>query len=228
MRFRFVLAVMLVFAASACAQTSNAPGSATSNAWMQNLTNLPDGGPSVDADGLHNNMGSCPGEGCVVSRWQRVRGSAELRTQPTPVSAAIATLSEGEWVRAENSVHRTRPARGVVTDGQRELENQNNEGLRTGDVVYAVDYEGEGYVTVWRRGEVFSWYDVSEEGSGGILWDTLDAAQAGVDEEHGAGLWLQVQRDNGQTGWVFASAMECLDGLDPTDECSARNAAVAE
>jgi hypothetical protein len=96
--------------------------------------------------------------------------------------------------------------------------------FRVGDVVYTIDYEGEGFVSLWRRGETLSWYDQGGEGaSGGIQWETSDPAQRATDQARGVGFWLQVQRDNGQTGWVNAETVECLGSMDPTDACRARN-----
>jgi hypothetical protein len=228
MHIRFILAAMLML--GACAQTvgSEAAPEAAPNAWMQNLTNLPDGGPPVDANGLYNNMGSCPGEGCSISTWQRVRQQARLFEQPTPTSHVVATLAEGEWVRAQNSVHRWRPVRGVVVDeAQAQYYSNGGAPLHVGDVVYTIDYEGEGFVTLWRRGDNASWYDPGGEDPavGGIRWERVDPSQRDVDNANGAGFWLQVQRDNAQTGWLSAESVECLSGMDPTDACRARNEA---
>lgn len=222
MRFHLILAAVLTL--GACAQMGGATETTAPDAWTQNQTNLPDGGPTVGADGLHNNMGSCPGEGCSISTWLRVSGPTELREQPSRTARAIATLAEGDWVRAQGSVNRVRPSRGVVVDEAQAQYNSNGGGtLHLGDVVYSIDYEGEGFVTLWRRGDHISWYDSGEEGAG-IRWDPRDQAQVDADNENGAGFWLQVRRDNGQAGWADAGVMECLGSMDPTEACSARNA----
>ncbi len=224
MNVRVMLALALMALVAACAQTGGGSAS-TLDAWREDFTNLPNGGPPVGADGLYNNMGSCPGEGCSISTWQRLTEPAALREQPVRTARAIATLSEGEWVRAENSVHRVRPSRGVVVDeAQAQYNSNGRRTLRLGDVVYAIDYEGEGFVTLRRRGgNLLSWYDSGEE-DGGIRWDPRDEAQTEADQQGGAGFWLQVRRDNGQVGWADAGVMECLGSMDPTEACSARNA----
>ena len=104
MNVRMILAFALVAFASACAQS--APERNATGPVMQTHINLPDDGPPVGADGLYNNMGSCPGEGCSVSPWQRLNTQTPLLEQPTPAATVVATLPEGEWVRALGSVNR--------------------------------------------------------------------------------------------------------------------------
>lgn len=225
MRFRSMFAVALMLAASACAQ-----GAAERNATgpvMQTHLNLPDDGPPVGADGLYNNMGSCPGEGCSVSPWQRLNTQTPLLEQPAPAATVVATLPEGEWVRALGSVNRWRPVRGVVIDEEQAQYNLNGGGpLHQGDVVYSIDYEGEGFVTLWKRGAEVSWYDPGGEDPavGGIRWDPVDPSQRDADTANGAGFWIQAQREDGRMGWVRAETVECLSGTDPTDACRTRNA----
>ncbi len=220
---RTMIAAALLALLAACVQANSAPPSA-SESWLQTQTTLPDGGPPVGADGLYNSVGSCPGEGCVVSRWQLLKSSTSLRAQPTRTARAVATLPAGEWVRATDTVNRWRPQRGVVTGEVEGTETPSErEALRVGDVVYTVDYEGEGYVSLWRRGDLFSWYWPEEAGGGGIRMDAVDPAQSATDEAGGVGFWIKVQRENGQTGWVLGETVECLDGQDPTDACRARN-----
>lgn len=224
MRFHLMFAAVLTLAASACVQ--GAPERIAPGPVLQTQMSLPDDGPPVGADGLYNNMGSCPGEGCSVSPWQRVRTQTSLRDQPTPAATVVATLAEGEWVRALNSVNRWRPARGVVVDeAQAQYYMNGGAPLHLGDVVYSIDYEGEGFVTLWRRGDNVSWYDPGGEESavGGIRWDPIDSLQRDADTTNGAGFWLQVQREDGRIGWVKGETVECLSGMDPTDACRARN-----
>jgi len=218
---RTISVAALAMLLSACAQHGHEAAPAASEPWQQAQTNLPDGGPPVDADGLHDEVGSCPGEGCVLSSWQLLKESTPLREHPTRAARVLATLPAGEWVRAAGSVNRWRPQRGVVVSEVQGMETESGRAaLRVGDVVYTVDYEGEGYVVLWRRGETFSWYWPEAEGTGGIRMDAVDPAQASAG---GAGFWIKVRRDNGQIGWVLGETVECLDGQDPTDACRARN-----
>lgn len=217
--------VALALLLSACAQHGDAPAhAAASEPWLQTQTNLPDSGPPVDADGLHDAVGSCPGEGCVLSSWQLMKTSTALREQPTRASRALATLPVGEWVRAVDSVNRWRPQRGVVVSDVQGTETASESAaLHVGDVVYTIDYEGEGYVTLWRRGDTISWYWPEVADTGGIRMDAVDHAQSAADDAGGGGFWIKVRRDNGQIGWVLGETVECLDGQDPTDACRARN-----
>lgn len=235
MNVRMTLAAALVAFASACAQSapeSNAPGPVLQTEQTeQTETNLPDDGPPVGADGLYNNMDACPGEFCSVSPWQRITAQTPLLEQPTPAASVVAMLPEGEWVRALGSMNRWRPARGVVVDEEQAQFNLNGPGpLQQGDVVYTIGYEGEGFITLWRRGAEISWYppggdDQIGAGSvvGGIRWDSTDRSQRNADTANGSGFWIQAQRENGQSGWVRAETVECLSGMDPTDACRTRN-----
>ena len=219
MTLRFLLVSTLAVLIGACAQTGSVSQSAlASEPWLQTQATLPDGGPPVDADGFYNGVGSCPGEACDVATWHVMRESVALYAQPNRTAAVVATLSAGEWVRAGERVHRLRPLRGVVVG---EVENaQGGEGrrLEVGDVVYTVDYEGEGWVALWRRGDFFSW----DGSSDGIRWDEIDEAQDEADRAGGGGWWLQMHRENGQTGWMLGEHLTCSPG-DPTDECRERN-----
>lgn len=224
MKVRVLLVAALVAFASACAQ--GAPERHAPGPVMQTQINLPDDGPPVGADGLYNNMGACPGEGCGVSSWQRINTQTPLLEQPTPAATVVAMLPEGEWVRALNSVDRWRPVRGVVTDEAQAQYNLNGAGpLQLGDVVYTIGYEGEGFITLWKRGAEISWYDPGGDGPavGGIRWDPIDPSRRDADTANGAGFWIQAQRENGQSGWVRAETVECLSGMDPTDACRTRN-----
>jgi len=226
MRICLLLAAL---ALSACAQsaTEEAPERNVTGPVLQTAVNLPDDGPPVGADGLYNNMDACPGEGCSVSPWQRITTQTPLLEQPAPAASVVAMLPVGEWVRALNSVERWRPVRGVVVDEEQAQINLNGPGpLLLGDVVYTIGYQGEGFVTLWRRGAEISWYPPGGEGSdaGGIRWDPIEPSQREADTANGAGFWIQAQREDGQSGWVRAETVECLSGMDPTDACRTRNA----
>lgn len=223
MSMRTLWAIGLATLIGACVQTGSVTPSAAQAVtapWMQTRAHLPDNGPPVDADGFYDSADSCPGEGCQISAWQSVSAATPLREAPTRTARVVATIAAGEWVRATNrSVNRVRPARGVVV-GETHLEYEHDR-LNVGDVVYTLDYEGEGYVVLWRRGDSLSWEDTGDDG--GIRWDPRDEAQAAADEAGGGGWWVQVRRANGESGWVPGGALTCIDGQDPTDECRARN-----
>lgn len=228
MHVRVMLASALAALVGGCAQRSAAPDNSANQAiepWAQTRSNLPDGGPPVDADGLYDAQGSCPGvNGCGVDHWQYFRQTTALYALPNRTAPVVATIAQGEWASVAGMVYRWRPARGVVIDEEMEGVGSNNI-LNIGDVVYIIDDEGEGYVTLWRRGDHFSWYDIGDGAvRNGIRWDPDDAADRGA----GAGWWVQVRRENGQTGWVSGHILECRYRDDPTDateECNARNAA---
>lgn len=217
MIFRSLAASALVALVSACAQTgAGAPSPLASEAWIQTQAHLPDGGPPVDADGLYNGVGSCPGEGCAIALWQVMREPVSLYAQPNRTAAVVATLSAGEWVRAGERVHRWRPGRGVVAGEMEAAYGAEERHLKNGDVVYSIDYEGEGWVAIWRRGDTFS-----SDGSG-IVWDEFNEAQHAADQAGGGGFWLQMHRENGQTGWMLGEHLTCYPN-DLSEECAERN-----
>lgn len=226
MNGRMILAAALVALVGACAQLgghSETAAPAASEPWAQTQSNLPDGGPPIDADGLYDSMGSCPGEACEVAHWQYFDAPKELRASPNRTAPVIITLAANEWVSVRDMVHRWRPVRGVVVGDVQGADQDETRRLSIGDVVYTIDYEGEGFISLWRRGDLFSWYDPGEEGPvvDGIRWDAFDEAQRAADNAAGGGWWIQLQRENGQTGWV--QELNCYAGWDPGDKCGERN-----
>lgn len=222
--FRSLMAPAFALLLGACAHEANdARQTLASEPWLQTAATLPDGGPPVDADGFFDGVGSCPGEGCDVVAWHIMREPVALYAEPNRTAAVVATLAAGEWVRAGETVHRWRPSRGVVVS-----EVQNAQGgpsrLAEGDVVYSVDYEGEGFITLWRRGDTLSWYDDGGDGDviDGIRWDPRNETQAAADRAGGGGWWIQMSRENGQTGWMLGEHLSCYP-RDLTEECASRN-----
>lgn len=59
-----------------------------------------------------------------------------------------------------------------------------------GDVIYLTNYDGEGYSTVWRRGEYL--YEFQD---GLVRWDAAP-------NDPREGYWVEVTRADGQSGWV--------------------------
>ncbi|MGD9965872.1 MAG: hypothetical protein AB7T59_05085 [Hyphomonadaceae bacterium] len=154
--------------------------------------------------------------------WHIMREPVPLYAQPNRTAAVVATLSAGEWVHAIESVHRWRPSRGVVVADVEGVQSAGTP-LAVGDVVYTIDYEGEGFVTLWRRGETHSWYDPGGAGVvDGIRWEIPDEAQFAADRAAGAGWWIQMRRENGQVGWLLGEHLTCY-ARDLSDECRERN-----
>lgn len=165
----------------------------------------PDGPPMTD--GVYTFQG-CEGEGaCLFQNWRSI-AATPLLADSSSDARVIATLSVGEWVHLEEVVTRLIPERGIV--------RADTPNFRAGEVVYALQNEGEGYVVHWRRGEYLSvGYDDPVE----IDWQPGDAPSAAAEASLGA--WARVTRASGQVGWVhFARGQfECTSPLAGDEGC---------
>ena len=104
------------------------------------------GGPPT-VNGVYT-FGDCEGEGgCGYKNW-RVIQPTPLRAETLQTARVIATLAAGEWVHVEQIETRLVPRRGIV--------RANTPNFRAGEIVYALENEGEGYVNMWRRGAYVS------------------------------------------------------------------------
>ena len=221
MQLRLALAAVLFLAIGACAQVSGALSRDRETQQAQDV--LPDGGPPV-VNGFYDFEGSCPFEGCGLGDLYAL-APVELRERPAIDARVVATVQAGEWVSTLNSINRLRPARGVVIGEVRNLYDSGNGFplLAVGDVVYAVDYEGEGMTRLWRRGEFISWQETGSDENGvddGIRWTWSTEEERAADQAAGAGWWLEVQRANGERGWTRnAGDFDCLAQIDPSPRC---------
>lgn len=209
MRLRLALVAVLLFAVGACAQLN---GDRETPA-QQAQEFLPDGGPPV-VNGFYEARGSCPFEGCALGEL-RARSPVELQAQPQPNAPVVATVAPGEWVNTVHSINRTRPPRGVVTETiEIYMSETETKRLEVGEVVYITDYYGEGEVELWHRGERLTYSGES------INWDFGSDEQRAADAAAGAGWWIEVQRANGQRGWVFGGGdFDCLGYIDAEPAC---------
>jgi hypothetical protein len=231
MKVRFALSTLLFAFAAACAQFPAWPGRSETPAPAAQPAQefLPDGGPPV-VNGFYDAVGSCPFEGCGAGDVY-MTGPVALLERSAPGARVVATIPAGEWAFVANTVSRYRPARGVVVG---EVANVSSYGdvqpvLHIGDVVYAIDYEGEGQSTLWRRGDRMTWSDTGDRDSNGVTdgirWDPSSQEQWAADEAAGAGWWLELTRANGERGWVRdLSNVDCLGAIDAPPHCGTRPA----
>lgn len=213
MKFRFALAAALLLALGACAQVSSVLDGERETPTQQAQEFLSDGGPPV-VNGFYDTQGACPFEGCSLGEW-RARGPVELHAQPHPSAPVVATVPPGEWVNTVTSINRARPTRGVVAEAiEINLYEQEPKRLEAGEVVYMVDYYGEGEVELWRRGERFPYMGE------GIRWEFPSEEQRAADTAAGAGWWIEVQRENGERGWVTNGGdFDCVGAIDAPTAC---------
>jgi hypothetical protein len=173
--------------------------------------------------GLYAAHGACPFEGCDLRVW-RVLKPIELRADPNPSAAIVATAAPGEWVRAVESVDFIMPQRGVVV--------ADLGMLKPGDVIYLLDDLGEGFYQVWVRGELHQWSDDGSRDAadptirGGVKWtpgpEEQTAASVAPTTPPRGGWWVRVQRDSGGSGWTRAGEnFACMGVIDASEECEA-------
>lgn len=161
-----------------------------------------DGPPTIN--GVYSFAG-CQGEGaCLFANWRTVTATPVLAASD-PKAAVIGTLAPGEWIHVEQFETRLIPARGVV--------KTSTETFRAGEIIYALQYEGEGYVTIWRRG---AYATLDPEDPVDIAWDERVAPPRDVAGT--LGTWVRLRRENGQTGWVRLDLDR--DGSDRQFECT--------
>lgn len=159
------------------------------------------GGPPT-VDDVYTYLG-CEGEGgCPFRNWRTIESTAVL-AERSPTASVLATLVPGEWVFVEAVETRLIPVRGVVREGAQDL--------RAGEVVYELEYEGEGYSNYWIRGGRGTLGDqVQVEWEQRVVSPTVQAT---------LGLWARVRRENGQVGWVQEPRFECMGQLAGDENC---------
>jgi hypothetical protein len=119
-------------------------------------------------------------------------------------------VASDEWVEAVDGQNRLLPLRGVVHTAT------ERPPLAVGDVVYMLQPLGEGFYALWHHGETpehdWAWGDPNEP----ITWDSEPQAPSGAV----LGWWVQLRRENGQTGWVESpSSFECMSSLQGSANC---------
>lgn len=147
--------------------------------------------------GSYEMTSDCPEQGCAYGPARFATNTLLYERQDTR-APIVATIPVGECaLKTGRDALLSSPRRGVV------LETSGR--FAAGDVIYLTNYDGEGYSTVWRRGEYISEFldDVA------VRWD--DAPK-----DPREGYWVEVARANGGTGWA----------LDP--EISERDCAFAQ
>jgi hypothetical protein len=157
--------------------------------WSATLTN-----PQLAADvpppreiyeaSFEQTSDSCSGPDCNLGSV-RLAAATRIRERYEPNARIVARIPAGECVLIETASLLELRRRGVV------LETFG--AFTAGDVIYQLAYEGEGYVSVWRRGATLS---VGYDETPVVRWDALPET-----EDSRIGWWLKLNRSNGQSGW---------------------------
>lgn len=174
-------------------------------------------------NGVYVSTDICQGEGgCDTMHWRVGEKPIALRDRLDPAAPVIATLQPGEYVDVLNGQIRTMLQRGVVKSiaaPAPDAPRETGPSLKVGDVVYNIASEGEGYFTLWRRGETVIWMAPEDETSGvQIAWAAAPSPPPGAV----LGFWVQVKRANGQTGWAGDGGFECVSKLAGDENCEAQ------
>lgn len=169
-------------------------------------------GPPVD-NGLYAIRTPCvAAEGCVAHPWI-AKARIPLHAQPDPASPVVAWIEVGEAASTAEDVEYIVPKRGVLEEGESDSP--------AGNVVYKLNEHCLGkYFDVWRRGEVLTGWD-----DAGIRWDPVPGLR-----NRRYGSWRQLERANGQRGWVRSDVVaepSMSPGKQTADAASAAQAAQA-
>lgn len=203
---RRVAVLILCTALAACGaeeqprQSSAAPAAVPAPAAAPAPAPAPAGPPTVG--GVYTVAG-CEGEGgCPYRNWRTIEPTP-LLAERNAAARVVATLAPGEWVAVESVETRLVPKRGVVREA--------TQTLRAGEIVYQLEYEGEGFTNYWVRG------------ASSVLDEEVkvDWAPQTVSPQVQAtlGLWAKVKRTNGQVGWLHEPRFECMGQLAGDANC---------
>ena len=121
--------------------------------------------------------GACPFECCTYRRWRALK-RLTLVDRPDG-TRVIARLREGEWVNALTGETRSVP---IFILSPMDVPG---EGIRKGDGLFVLHYEGEGVWAAWFRGKVVS-------------------AELPLQRAPKTEWWAKVRTASGVVGWVRA------------------------
>lgn len=163
----------------------------------------PDAGPPL-RNGVYVERGVCPGEGCDTSFWWRSTAAQPLYKAPGS-SKIVGYVRAGDRAAVKDTEYWTQPLRGVVL--------RKADPFQPGDVIYTLVPEGEGYIEVWRRGEVLSLSPDEEYPPADqpvVKWDEAPRTEDIW--------WVKLRTSRGVTGWIpNPGNFECM-GLFGGDE----------
>lgn len=189
---------MLKIATCAAAALFAVLSACPSPAESQQPPALNEDAPPPLTNGIYIDYGACPGEGCSIGFYLRATEEGTIVDGPTADAAAIGVTKPHEWLQVVDTQDRLIPRRGVLL-----RESEQLEGLKAGDVVFMLGYEGEGCSTLYRRGKSYSWcdYSWSDNQEPEIKWDEVIVPPELANQ---IGFGVQIRRADGQAGWVRA------------------------
>jgi hypothetical protein len=146
----------------------------------------------------------CQGEGGCPNRYWRAFEPVSLLARHHSQSKKIGLINELETVEVLDVQTRLIPRRAIVTEDYKDM--------KRGEIVYLLEYEGEGNTTWWVKGAKRSYDDNAPQ----IYIEDQTIPEA---IKPTLGLWAKVKRENGQIGWVNEIRFLCMSKLSGDDDC---------
>lgn len=142
---------------------------------------------------------ACPFECCVYREWYAT-AATELVAR-VGGDSVVATVATGDTVRGLTGEVHVDPAPVAVVHRPK-----HGDGVREGDVVFLLDYLGEGVYRVWYEGEVDAWETLPGVRAycpipGPECWGEYLDPEAAT-EEHASVWWAKVEAADGVVGWT--------------------------
>ena len=125
---------------------------------------------------VYIDKGACPFECCTYREWV-ARTDVALLDGPNG-KKVVGQVKKGERVLALTGEVHCVPLRVIAQHDYPEA------GIKTGDAVYILHYEGEGYCKVWHDGKVVDLEDPSEGAKPKTTW------------------WVKLKTRSGAIGWA--------------------------
>lgn len=157
--------------------------------WSRTLTHPRVIGPDIPPpepiyEGGFEQTSDCFNEACTPPPM-RFAAETILYAAQDASSPVVSAIPAGECVQRGEYRLFAAPRRGVVLETAAQFE--------AGDVIYQLAYQGEGFVAIWRRGEIT---DVEYDALV-VRWDPPPPAP-----DPREGVWLRLTRANGVAGWA--------------------------
>ena len=125
---------------------------------------------------VYIDKGACPFECCTYREWV-ARTDVTLLDSPNG-KKVVGQIKKGERVLALTGEVHSVPLRVTAKD------DYPDAGVKAGDTIYILHYEGEGYCKVWHDGNVVDVEDFDEAGKQKITW------------------WVKCKTHSGAIGWT--------------------------
>lgn len=155
--------------------------------WSERLTNPVVAASIPPLKDLYEDSFEITSDACFEDCPPNLTRTAEptpIYERPDPGSPLLATIPAGECVDNRDFKSFSTPHRGVVLE--------TYDGYVAGDVIYYLNYEGEGTYMAWWRGD-YTWVDDGPE----IRWDPEPETA-----DPRAGPWVELLRADGTRGWA--------------------------